>query len=109
MAIFFIAAGTNHFFNPAFYLAIIPPALPAPRLLNALSGAAEILLGALLLIPGLSRFAAWGLIVLLLVVFPANIYHFTSGGAGMDVPQWLLAARLPIQFVLIAWAYWHTS
>lgn len=108
MAVFYIVAGLNHFRMPALYLRIIPPQLPYPELLNWLSGGAEVLLGVLLLLPTLSRRAAWGVIALLIAVFPANVYQFLANGAGMDVPRWALLARLPLQGVLIAWAYWHT-
>lgn len=108
MGVFYIAAGANHFRQPRLYLRIIPPSLPYKRAINSISGAAEVVLGVLLLIPATARQAAWGVIALLLAVFPANIYHYRAQGAGMRVPQWLLLLRLPLQFVLIAWAYWHT-
>ncbi len=108
-ALFYIYAGVNHFRHPKFYLRIIPPYIPNPEMANWLSGAAEVVLGIGLLIPRLSRKAAWGIIALLVAVFPANIYHLTSGGAGMKVPQWTLVARLPFQLVFGLWAYWHTQ
>ncbi len=108
MAIFYIIGGINHFRIPKFYIKIIPPFLPKPALLNALSGIAEVILGVLLLIPQTSQFAALGIIMLLITVYPANIYHLVSKGAGMNIPQWALWVRLPLQFVFILWAYWHT-
>lgn len=109
MAIFYMLNGINHFRTPELYLRIIPPQLPYPQAINYLSGAAEIVLAVLLVIPATSRYAAWGVIALLVAVFPANIYHLASGGAGTGIPLWTLAARLPLQVVFIAWAYWHTS
>lgn len=108
MAIFYIYAGVRHFTKPWFFLKIMPPYLPYPKALNYISGAAEILLGILLLIPVTSTLAAWGVIALLIAVFPANIYHLTSKGAGMKFPIWGLWLRLPFQLVFLAWAYWHT-
>lgn len=108
MALLYIVAGVNHFRSPKFYIRIIPPILPKPELINWLSGAAEIVLGVLLLIPSTSSLAAWGVILLLIAVFPANIYHLQARGAGMKVPIWALWVRLPIQFLLIWWAYSHT-
>jgi uncharacterized membrane protein len=106
-AIFYIVAGINHFRMPRIYLRIIPPQLPNPELLNYVSGAAEVLLGLLLLPKRTRSFAAKGIIALLFAVYPANIYQMVSGGAGMKVPQWALVVRLPLQFVLMAWAWWH--
>ncbi len=108
-ATFYIAAGINHFRMPRFYLRIIPPQLPYPRMLNSVSGSAEIVLGLLLLPRRTRSLAAKGIVALLVAVYPANIYHFLSGGAGMKVPQWALLVRLPLQFVLMAWAWWHVS
>jgi len=73
-----------------------------------LSGVVEIILGIALIPEATRSLAAWGVIALLLAVFPANIYHFTSKGAGMKIPMWLLTIRLPIQFALMAWAWWYT-
>lgn len=109
MALLYVAAGINHFRQPRFYIRIIPPFLPFKRTINAVSGVAEIVLGALLLFPATSKVAAKGIILLLLAVFPANVYHFLARGAGMRIPQWALLLRLPMQGVLIAWAYWHTD
>lgn len=106
---FYIYAGVNHFLNPHFFTRIVPPWVPDPELANEVSGAAEIVLGSLLLIPSTSKKAAWGLIALLIAVFPANWYQFSSGGAGMKVPRWFLIARLPLQLLLIAWAHWYTK
>lgn len=72
-AAFFVLAGVGHFANPNFFLKIMPPYLPWHRELVYLSGGLEILLGLLLLIPRFQRHAAWGLIALLIAVFPANI------------------------------------
>lgn len=108
LAIFFVVAGFNHFINPNFYLKIMPPYLPWHLLLVYLSGVFEIVLGVLLLLPKFTHFAAWGLIALLLAVFPANIHMainhelFPEYGA---VSLWL---RLPLQVVMMAWAYWYT-
>lgn len=108
MAIFYMVAGLNHFRMPKFYYKIIPPVFNNKRLINITSGWAEIILGVALLIPAISHLAAWGVIALLIAVYPANIYHLQQKGAGMKVPMWALWFRLAFQFVFIAWAYWHT-
>lgn len=108
MAFLYTAAGITHFLRPKFYLRIVPPFLPMRLMLVYLSGIAEIILGITLIPEATRSLAAWGVVALLIAVFPANIYHFTSKGAGMKTPMWLLAIRLPIQFLLIAWAWWYT-
>ena len=108
MAAFYIFAGVAHFRTPKFYYKITPPALKkwAPEI-NVITGVAEIALGIGLLIPAISSYAAWGIILLLLAVFPANIYHLQQKGAGMKIAMWLLWIRLPLQGLLILWAFFH--
>lgn len=108
MAFVYILAGLNHFRNPRLYLKIIPPYFPNPKLLNYASGFAEILLGILLCIAPTSKLAAWGIIGLLLAVFPANIYMYTNEKAAMGLPKWILLLRIPLQFGLIYWAFQYT-
>jgi uncharacterized membrane protein len=107
LAAFFIFAGVNHFRVPEAYKAIMPPALPHPDALSLLSGVAEIVGGLGVLPPRTRKLAGYGLILLLLAVFPANIYATQAGMKVGDwtVPQWLLWARLPLQLVLIAWVW----
>ncbi|MEM7296649.1 MAG: MauE/DoxX family redox-associated membrane protein [Bacteroidota bacterium] len=95
MAILYIIAGVNHFVMPRFYISITPPALPFPKLINWGSGVAEICLGILLLIPAYSSLAAWGIIILLIAIYPANIYHFLKGWKKKKM-VWVLALRLPL-------------
>ena len=108
MAGFYTLAGIGHFVMTKFFMRIMPPYIPWHKPIVYLSGVAEIGLGILLIMPAYSAWAAWGVIALLVAVFPANLYHFSSGGAGMRIPQWALALRLPLQGVLMVWAYWHT-
>ena len=105
----FIAAGANHFRDPAFYLPMMPPYLPWPWELIAVSGACEIVLGGLLLIPRYSRYAAWGLIVLLIAVFPANVQMALNPDLYPQFSPVAIWSRLPVQGLLIAWAYWFTG
>ena len=106
MAAVYAFAGFNHIANPAFYLAIIPPELPNPEWLNLGSGLAEIVLGVFLLEPRTRVFAAWGIVALLIAVFPANLYA-ASQRLGTDNAL-LHNARLAFQLVFVAWAWWHT-
>lgn len=104
LAVAFILAGTNHFLDPPFYLKMMPPILPAHLLLIYASGIFEIALGVLLLIPRHQKIAAWGLVALLIAVFPANIYMAMNTELFPEFNWILIWLRLPLQIVLIAWA-----
>ncbi len=106
LAAFFVVAGLNHFLNPDPYLAMMPPYLPWPTGLIVVSGIAEIAGGLAILFAKVRRLAGWGLIALLVAVFPANVQVALHGWPGVQIPQWALWARLPLQGVLIAWVYW---
>lgn len=104
---FFVAAGANHFRMPEMYLGIIPPMLPWPEALNAISGAAEIFGGLGLVVPATRRLAGWGLIALLVAVFPANVYAALIGRIpGLDLPVAVLWWRLPFQGLFVVWVWW---
>ncbi|WP_338874678.1 DoxX family protein [Spirosoma sp. SC4-14] len=103
----YVASGINHFWNAKVYQTIMPPYIPAPGLMVSLSGIAEIGLGIGLLFPATRSLSAWGLILLLIAVFPANVYMATSNRFAR-FPAWLRWARLPLQAVLIWWAYQYT-
>lgn len=102
----FIAAGVGHFVKPAFFEAIVPPYLPAPRLLVYASGIAEIAGGMGVLLPEWRTLAGWGLIALLVVFFLPHIYMARHPEQFERIPVWALYLRLAMQFVLIAWVYW---
>jgi len=104
----FILAGANHFYDAPFYLRMMPPVLPAPSFLIYLSGVIEIALGVLLLLPKFSKLAAWGIIALLVAVFPANIYMAMHTDLFPEFSPAAQYLRLPVQFILIALAYWMT-
>ena len=106
-AVLYIAAGANHFINPKPYLALMPPYLPAHSQLVIISGIAEIVLGIGLLFPATRSLSAWGLILLLIAVFPANVFMAMSNRF-RKMPTWLRWARLPLQGLLIWWAYRYT-
>ena len=99
-----------HFIASLIYLRIMPPYLPQPLLLVYVSGVAEFLGGLGLLIAKTRRAAAWGLVALLIAVWPANLYmameHLALPGVmGQSWVQWL---RLPLQLPLIYWAWLYT-
>ena len=108
-AISFIGLGLNHFAHPEFYLRIMPPYLPWPSALHLIAGFFEVVLGMMLLIPRSQRLAAWGLIALLLAVYPANIHMAVNWRLYPGLPMILYWIRLPLQFVLIVWAWWFTK
>ena len=107
LAVLFVGAGVAHFVRPRLFKAIVPPSLPAPDALVAVSGAAEVAGGVGLLVPGLRRWAGRGLAALLVAVFPANIHMAREAERFRHLaPAWALWARLPFQAVLIAWVVW---
>lgn len=109
MIVFYVFAGLAHFINPGFYLPIIPPYLPYHLELVYISGAFEILF-ALLLIPIKTRKAgAWLIIALLVAVFPANIQMFINYLNTNTPDLWISIVRLPIQLLLIWWAWGFTK
>jgi len=111
MAAFYVGSGVNHFVNIGFYRPLMPPYLPWHDGLIYLSGVAEMVLGAAVLVPRWRPAAAWGIALLLIAIFPANLhvalYDVPLGGRtyGFGVWNWV---RLPFQLVFIAWAWWYT-
>ena len=110
----FVAIGALHFVVGNLFAQIVPPPLPPLATVYA-SGVAEIALGVLVALPRTRRLAAWGLVLLLVAVFPANVYMATSGVTIEGLPSWMHQpsaaarwARLPFQIVLVAWAFRFT-
>jgi uncharacterized membrane protein len=106
LAGFFVASGVNHFVSPRFYRAIVPPSLQheAKRVVEV-SGVAEILGGLGVLLPRTKGPAGVGLIALLAAVFPANLYMAREPERFQRVPRWALYARLPLQPLMMWWAW----
>ncbi len=104
--------GFLHLITPDFFVAIIPKGLPNPEWLNVISGLAEIVLGVYLLEPRTRVYAAWGVIALVIAVFPANVNMMLENigpdgpGTGSPVVNWV---RLPFQIVFGLWAYMFTK
>jgi uncharacterized membrane protein len=116
MSAVYVVAGVAHFLAPRQFAKAVPPSLPRPRALVYLSGFAEVVLGVGVLFERTRRESAWGIVALLVAVFPANVHMATSEVATDAVPDWAerptrLAAwaRLPFQAVLVAWAWWYTK
>jgi uncharacterized membrane protein len=108
LAHLFVAIGVLHFVRPGFFEQIVPPYLPQPLALVYISGYFEILGGCCIMIPAVRLAAGWGLIALLIAVFPANLHMalndvHVDGKAASPLLLWL---RLPLQLVFIVWVWW---
>ncbi|MBA3828804.1 MAG: DoxX family protein [Taibaiella sp.] len=108
MAALYVAAGINHFVHPVVYTRIMPRYLPWHLQIVYGSGVLEILLGLLLLPSGTRVIAAWGLIVLLIAIFPANVQMAVDQYHNHDKRLWIAIVRLPLQIPLIWWAWLYT-
>jgi uncharacterized membrane protein len=106
-----VVLGVLHFTHTGGFEQIVPDSLPAHLALVYTSGFLEVLGGIGLLIPGVSRFAAWLLVVLYIVVFPANLYQAINNIEVVALPHEppLIWLRLPFQAFLVAWAWWFTK
>ncbi|MBY0231412.1 MAG: DoxX family protein [Gemmataceae bacterium] len=106
LALLLLAAGVLHFVRADVFLRAMPAYLPWHRELVLLSGAAEFLLGILLLVPRVSRPAAWGVVALFVAVFPANVHMALNPDLFPAIPPWVLWLRVPLQVPLVLWAWW---
>ncbi len=107
LGVLFVVAGLNHFVMTDFYVAIMPPYLPWPLALVYLSGLAEAGCGLLLLSHNWAVEAAWGIIALCVAVFPANLHMALHPALFPQFSETALWLRLPLQGVIMAWAYWY--
>ncbi|MGB5434293.1 MAG: hypothetical protein WBM98_00270 [Maribacter sp.] len=105
MAAMYIIAGIMHFIRPKIYLRIMPRYLPKPELLVKLSGLAEILLGIGLCFTVTKAFSIYGIILMLALFLLVHFYMLSGDKAAAGIPKWILILRLPLQFVLIYWAF----
>lgn len=105
LAALFMAAGAMHFLRPEFFDRIVPPGTPmSPRTATLLSGAAELAGGLGLLHPRTRQAACWGLLALLVAVYPANLY-MAQAPEKFGTPAWVVWARLPLQPLLMWWVW----
>ncbi len=109
MAGFYTVAGVNHFLHPGSYNSIMPPWLGLHQELIYFSGVCEILFGLLLIPVKTRRIAAWCIICLLIAVFPANIQMMLNYVHENHPGLWLTILRLPIQALLVWWAYLYSK
>lgn len=109
MVLLYLGAGINHFINPGFYIKIMPPWIGWHTQLVWISGVCEALFGLLLIFPATRRTGAWCIIALLVAVFPANIQMMLSYIAEHNPRLWIAILRLPVQALLVWWAYRFTK
>ncbi|MDN3725360.1 hypothetical protein QRD02_13310 [Aequorivita sp. SDUM287046] len=108
MGVLLILAGMNHFRKPKLYERIMPVYIPSPKAMVMLSGIAEMILGFMLMNKNTQSEAAWGIIIMLLLFLPVHIYMLQHKEAALKLPKWILIIRLPLQFVLMYWAFLYT-
>ncbi len=109
LALFWIGAGANHFRAPSFYEPIVPPPLQdRAATVVRVSGFAEILAGLAVIAPSTRRASGPLIVALLAAIFPANIYMALNPKRFSGIPRWALLARLPLQPLMMAWAWRST-
>ncbi len=105
MGFLYAFAGIMHFIKPKMYKRIMPKYLPNHLFLVYASGLFEIILGFLFLFNNTRNLAIYGIIAMLMVFLLVHFYMLSSEKAGAGIPKWILVLRIPLQFVLMYWAY----
>ena len=105
MAVFYILAGIGHFVKPNWYLRVMPPFFPSHRTLVIVSGIVEVLLGIGLFFPLVKNSALILIIAMLVLFLTVHVYMLSGKKAAAGIPLWILILRIPLQFLLIYWAY----
>jgi uncharacterized membrane protein len=110
MTFFYVKVGTDHFINPDYFISIMPPYFPWKLEAIYISGFFEVIFGVGLLTK-YRKYSAWGLIILLLAVFPANIYLIESQEAqnALGITRETAIIRAPFQLLFLGIAYWHSK
>lgn len=111
LSILYIVVGYKHFVNTDFFTAIVPPCLIYKKEIVIISGVIEIILGLSLLFEKTRKIGSWGIILLLISVFPANIYLYISEipREELNISKAQALIRIPFQIPLIILAYWHSQ
>ena len=111
MSLLYVIVGIKHFTNTEFFIAIVPPIINWKAEAVLISGVVEVMLGVLLLFKHTRKLAAWGLIFLLIAVFPSNIYLYISDYAReiVEISKDQALFRMPFQIPLLIIAYWHAK
>ena len=109
MSCFYMNVGVKHFVEPEWFLQIMPPNFPHHYQAVYWSGFFELLFGFLLINPKTRLIAGWGIIFVMITVFPANLYLAVTDGAAMNISKELAWGRLPFQYIFIGLAFWHAK
>ena len=111
MSLLYVTIGIKHFTNTDFFVTIVPPIINWKKEAVLISGFIEVMLGVLLLFNQTRKLAAWGIILLLITVFPANIYLYISEFAReiISISKDQALFRMPFQIPLMIIAYWHSK
>ena len=111
MSLLYVIVGIKHFTNTDFFVTIVPPIINCKEEVVLVSGLIEVILGILLLFNQTRKLAAWGIILLLITVFPANIYLYLSEIARetLSISKDQALYRLPFQIPLMIISYWHSK
>ena len=109
MSCFYMNVGVKHFVEPEWFLQIMPPNFPHHYQAVYWSGFFELLFGFLLINPKTRLIAGWGIIFVMISVFPANLYLAVTDGAAMNISKELAWGRLPFQYIFIGLAFWHAK
>jgi uncharacterized membrane protein len=109
MIALYIVAGINHFINPQFYRSVVPTWIPFHDAIIVISGICEIAFALFLISKSTRRIGAWCIIILLIAVFPANVQAVINNSNNNGFWLWVTVLRLPLQVVLITWAYTFTK
>ena len=109
MSCFYMNVGVKHFIEPEWFLQIMPPNFPHHYEAVYWSGFFELLFGFLLINPMTRQLAGWGIIFVMITVFPANLYLAVTDGVAMNISIELAWGRLPFQYVFIGLAFWHAK
>jgi len=106
---FWTTAGLSHFANPELFIRIMPNYFPEPYLLNIAAGTMELVVVAGWIFIPTRKYATYLAILMLSIFLSVHIYHVQIGyfPAQRDMPMWVLIARIPMQFLFMAWAWWH--
>jgi uncharacterized membrane protein len=112
LIIAYILLGLNHFRSPGGYIRIIPSYLPFPTVLNVLAGVFEVGLALMMIFPQTRSLAAWGIILMLIAFLPVHIdmiLHAPMMLGKFKVTPLIAWLRIPLQGLLILWAWWYTG